>query len=100
MRVDIVTDVPIVDLQKQLEARRRSIRDLEDQIAELKARQLTAPEDALMPCILNNSISTYTSSVITAAFKNAAIFSNRCISFQSAICINLHPVAFIPNSWG
>ena len=26
-----------------------------------------------------------------AAFQNAAIFSKRCISFQSAICINLHP---------
>ena len=52
----IVTDVPIVDLQKSLEARRRAIRDLEDQIAELKARQLTAPEEALMPGLLNDTV--------------------------------------------
>jgi hypothetical protein len=52
----VVTDVPIVDLQKQLEARRKTIRDLEDQIAELKARQLTAPDDALMPGILNDTV--------------------------------------------
>ncbi|MEZ5922834.1 MAG: hypothetical protein R3D57_00445 [Hyphomicrobiaceae bacterium] len=52
----IVTDVPIVDLQKELEGRRRNIRDLEDQIAELKARQLTAPDDALMPGILNDTV--------------------------------------------
>ncbi len=59
----VVTDVPIVELQKQLEARRRSIRDLEDQIAELKARQLTAPEDALMPGILNDTVESLGSEV-------------------------------------
>ena len=59
----IVTDVPIVDLQKTMEARRKSIRDLEDQIAELKARQLTAPEDALMPGILNDTVESLGSEV-------------------------------------
>jgi Fic family protein len=28
-------------------------------------------------------------------FQNPAIFSNRCISFQSAVCINLHPAVTI-----
>ncbi|WP_211160087.1 hypothetical protein, partial [Aromatoleum aromaticum] len=39
---------------------------------------------------LNSSISTYTSSVITRA-PNGPIFSTRCINFQSAARINLHP---------
>lgn len=52
----VVTDVPIVQLQKTMEEHRKSIRDLDDQIAELKARQLTAPKDALMPGILNDTV--------------------------------------------
>lgn len=43
----------------------------------------------LMPCFLNNAISTYTSSVIMAAQK-APIVSNRCISFQSALSVSIY----------
>lgn len=59
----VVTDVPIVQLQRTMEEHRKSIRDLEDQIAELKARQLTAPKDALMPGILNDTVESLDSEI-------------------------------------
>jgi hypothetical protein len=52
----VVTDVPIVELQKGIEERRRTIRELEDSIGEFRKRQLTAPKDALMPGILNDTV--------------------------------------------
>ena len=42
----VVTDVPIVDLQKKLEDARKAIRDGETHIADLKRRKLTAPKEA------------------------------------------------------
>lgn len=52
----IVTDVPIVDVQKSIEARRREILKLRDQIAKLKEKQLTAPKDAMLPGILTDTV--------------------------------------------
>jgi hypothetical protein len=52
----IVTDVPVVDLQRRIEERRRNIRELQDRIAGLKERQLTAPKDALLPGLLNDTV--------------------------------------------
>ncbi len=54
----VVTDVPIVDVQKQLEARRNAIREIEDQIVALKEKRLTAPKDALLPGLLNDTVSS------------------------------------------
>ena len=51
----IVTNVPVVDLQKRIEERRRSIRELEEQIVRMRERQLTAPKDALLPGILTDT---------------------------------------------
>ena len=51
----IATDVPVVDVQKRIEERRRNIRDLESQIVKMRERQLTAPKDALLPGILNDT---------------------------------------------
>ena len=52
----IVTDVPVVDLQKQLEDARKSIRDGEDHIADLKRRQLSAPKEATLAGYLNDTV--------------------------------------------
>ena len=52
----VVTDVPIVDLQKAIEERRRHVREIEEQIGTLRQRQLTAPRDALMPGVLNDTV--------------------------------------------
>ena len=45
----IVTDVPIVDMQKKVEGLRQNIRDIEANIATLKEKQITAPKDAMLP---------------------------------------------------
>ncbi len=54
----IVTDVPVVDVQKKVEQLRRNIRDLDDQNAKLKEKQLIAPKDATLPGILNDTIAS------------------------------------------
>lgn len=52
----VVTDVPIVREQKKLEAHRTNVRELEKSIAELREKQLTAPEDAMLPGILTDTV--------------------------------------------
>jgi polyhydroxyalkanoate synthesis regulator phasin len=52
----IVTDVPVVEVQRRIEDHRRNIRDLEDRIVKLRERQLTAPKDALLPGLLTDTV--------------------------------------------
>jgi hypothetical protein len=52
----IVTDVPVVDLQKRVEERRKAIRDLDDRITKLREKQLTAPKDGTLPGILTDTV--------------------------------------------
>lgn len=52
----IVTDVPIVDMQKKLEESRKSIRDGDTHIADLRRRQLAAPKEAPLAGYLNDTI--------------------------------------------
>jgi len=54
----IVSDVPVMDLQKQIETRRKSIRDLEDRIAEWREKQLSAPQSSLMPGVIADTVSS------------------------------------------
>lgn len=43
----IVTDVPVVDVQKRVEGLRRNIRGLEDEISRMKEKQVAAPQGGL-----------------------------------------------------
>lgn len=52
----IVTDVPVVETQKKIENNRRAIRDLEDQIARMKEKQLLAPKEAMLPGVLTDTV--------------------------------------------
>lgn len=52
----VVTDVPVVEVQKKVEALRKNIREIEDQNAALKEKQLTAPKDATLPGILTDTV--------------------------------------------
>ncbi len=52
----IVTDVPIVGMQKKVEGLRRNIRDIEAQIAAYKEKQITAPKDAMLPGVLTDTV--------------------------------------------
>jgi len=46
--LSIVTNVPVVEVQKKIEGLRRNIRELEDENARFKEKQLTAPKDAIV----------------------------------------------------
>ena len=70
----IVTDVPVVDVQKKVESLRKNIRDLEDQNAKLKEKQLVAPKDATLPGILSDTVASLATAV---AENNKRIDANR-----------------------
>ena len=52
----IVTDVPVVDIQKRIDTLRKSIRDNEDRIVRLREKQLTAPKDGFLPGIVSDTV--------------------------------------------
>lgn len=54
----IVTNVPVVDVQKKVEGLRKNIREIEDQNGALKEKQLVAPKDATLPGILNDTVTS------------------------------------------
>lgn len=54
--LEIVTDVPLVDMQKTIEGRRASIRELRLNITKLREKQLSAPQDSLLPGILTDTV--------------------------------------------
>lgn len=56
--LDVVTDVPLVDLQKKISAANKRIQQLENQITALRERRLSAPQDSLLPGILSDTVSS------------------------------------------
>jgi hypothetical protein len=52
----IVTDAPIVDLQKKMEGMRRNIRELDDRIVALREKQLVAPRDGMITSMLSDTV--------------------------------------------
>jgi hypothetical protein len=59
----IVTEVPVVDLQKRIDGLRKNIRDLEDRIVKLKEKQLTAPTDGVLPGVLTDTVASLAANV-------------------------------------
>ena len=62
----IVTDVPVVDVQKRIELRRKAIRELEETISQLREKRLTAPKDALLPGVLNDTVESIDAEIADA----------------------------------
>jgi hypothetical protein len=52
----IVTDVPVVEVQKKIEGLRKNIRDLDDRIVKLREKQLVAPKDGMLPGYLSDTV--------------------------------------------
>jgi polyhydroxyalkanoate synthesis regulator phasin len=52
----VITDVPVVDLQKKIESLRKNIRDLDDRIVKLREKQLVAPKDGMMPGVITDTV--------------------------------------------
>lgn len=70
----IVTDVPVVEVQKRVEGLRNNIRDLEDQIVQMKEKQLTAPKEAMLPGVLTDTVQSLADNIKDA---QARISGNR-----------------------
>jgi hypothetical protein len=52
----IVTDVPVVDVQRRIEGLRKNIRDHEERIVKLREKQLVAPKDGLLPGLMTDTV--------------------------------------------
>ena len=52
----IVTDVPVVEVQKKIEGLRKNIRELDDRIVKLREKQIGAPKDAMLPGIFTDTV--------------------------------------------
>jgi len=52
----IVTDVPIVEIQKRIEGLRKNIRDLDDRIVALREKQIGAPKDGVLPGLITDTV--------------------------------------------
>ncbi|MEI9901763.1 MAG: hypothetical protein WDN31_18535 [Hyphomicrobium sp.] len=59
----IVSDVPIVEMQKKVEGLRQNIREIEGQIAGMKEKQITAPKDAMLPGVLTDTVASLDSNI-------------------------------------
>ncbi|MGF1650163.1 MAG: hypothetical protein ACFCUN_06920 [Hyphomicrobiaceae bacterium] len=62
----IVTNVPIVEHQNTITARRKAIRDLENEIAKMRERRLDAPQSGLLPGILTDTIESLDAGIAEA----------------------------------
>lgn len=52
----VVTDVPVVDVQRRIENLRKNIRDHEDRIVKLREKQLIAPKDGVLPGLITDTV--------------------------------------------
>jgi hypothetical protein len=62
----IATDVPIVDIQRRIEKLRKNIAELDNQIVELREKQLTAPHASLLPGVISDTVSSLGQQVMDA----------------------------------
>jgi hypothetical protein len=52
----IVTDVPVVEVQKKIEGLRKNIRELDDRIVKLREKQIGAPKDGMLPGLMTDTV--------------------------------------------
>lgn len=54
--LSIVTDVPVVEVQKRIETLKTNIRELDDRIVKLREKQLVAPKDGFLPGYVTDTV--------------------------------------------
>jgi hypothetical protein len=52
----LVTDVPVVEVQKRIEGNRKNMRELDDRIVKLREKQITAPKDGMLPGFVTDTV--------------------------------------------
>lgn len=84
----IITDVPVVEVQKRVEQCRRNISELEDRIVALKEKQFTAPQDGMLPGVLSDTVDSLASDIKAAEDrieKNRADIAAAKIEIREAL---------------
>ena len=59
----IVTDVPVVEVQKRIETLKKNIRDLDDRIVKLREKQLVAPKEGFLPGYVTDTVDSLTKDI-------------------------------------
>ncbi len=59
----IVTDVPVVDVQKRIEAHRKSIQELDNHVVALKEKQFLAPKDGTLPGVITDTVASLAANI-------------------------------------
>ncbi len=72
--LEIVTEVPIVEMQKKLRTYRQNIKKMENQIAVLREKQLDAPKDGFLAGYVTDTVSSIDENILDL---NARIKANR-----------------------
>ncbi len=70
----IVTDVPVVEVQRKVEGLRSNIRATEEAIVRFREKQLTAPKEGVLPGVLTDTVTSLDQSIKDA---EARIVANR-----------------------
>jgi hypothetical protein len=65
----ILTDVPVVDIQKKIDGFRKNIRDLEGRIITQREKQLTAPKDGTLPGVLTDTVDSLAKDIVESQRK-------------------------------
>ena len=65
----IITDVPVVDVQKKIEGLRRNIRELDDRIVRLREKQIGAPKDGMLPGLITDTVDSLSKDIDEARRK-------------------------------
>src|SRR6185503_11245325 len=65
----IVTDVPVVDVQKKIEGLRKNIRELDDRIVRLREKQIGAPKDGMLPGLVTDTVDSLAKDIDEAKRK-------------------------------
>jgi hypothetical protein len=65
----IVTDVPVVDIQKKVDSFRKNIRELENRVVTLREKQLTAPKEGTLPGVLTDTVDSLGKDIVESQKK-------------------------------
>ena len=65
----VITDVPVVDVQKKIEGLRKNIRELDDRIVKLREKQIVAPKDGMLPGYITDTVDSLAKDIDEAKKK-------------------------------
>jgi hypothetical protein len=84
----LVSDVPVVDVQKKIEGNRKNMRELDDRIVKLREKQVMAPKDGVLPGLVTDTVDSLGKEIDEAKKKiqlNREEISNAKAEMQRAL---------------